>query len=307
MNTGGVIAKGQCGDNVFWTLKSNGLLELTGTGNMYSLASNTAYSYYPYLNNIKNIVVGDGITSVGKQAFFNYKAENVELPSTLLRLEDSSISLDTMPDIVIPASVNYIGNYVIRKNTPSVYFAGTAEQWAVLSKGRYFNGDTHHDLYLQNVKADKITISNSATISTYAFYLSNITSVELIGNVTTLSNLCFALCSLLEEVLLGDKVTTIKETVFSNCVKLKKIVFGKTISNIANYAFNNCNSCILYDFRTYSRTAIPTIGTINVFNAINENAKIVVPDALYDAWIASPVWSDANIVSHIIKASDYVE
>lgn len=37
---------------------------------------------------------------------------------------------------------------------------------------------------------------------------------------------------------------------------------------------------------------------------MNENCKIVVPDALYDAWVADSDWS--SLAAHIIKQSEDV-
>jgi hypothetical protein len=33
--------------------------------------------------------------------------------------------------------------------------------------------------------------------------------------------------------------------------------------------------------------------------------QIVVPDALYNSWIATTSWSNSNIKAKIVKASDY--
>jgi hypothetical protein len=40
----------------------------------------------------------------------------------------------------------------------------------------------------------------------------------------------------------------------------------------------------------------------NAFNGINAIAKIIVPDALYDEWIAATNW--AGYQSYIYKASE---
>lgn len=44
---------------------------------------------------------------------------------------------------------------------------------------------------------------------------------------------------------------------------------------------------------------------INAFSGLASDYKIIVPDALYDDWIAATNWSDASIVSHIMKQSDW--
>ena len=55
-----------------------------------------------------------------------------------------------------------------------------------------------------------------------------------------------------------------------------------------------------YDFSQF--TAIPTLANINAFNNINAQCKIVVPDELYDEWIAATNW--ATYANYIYKASE---
>jgi hypothetical protein len=54
-----------------------------------------------------------------------------------------------------------------------------------------------------------------------------------------------------------------------------------------------------YDFR--ASKSVPTLEGTFVFNNIPSDCKIVVPDALYDEWIAATNWS--SYASYIIKAS----
>lgn len=81
------------------------------------------------------------------------------------------------------------------------------------------------------------------------------------------------------------------------------IIFHDT-REINNQAFANC-SATLYDFR--SATSVPNLKYQYAFNGIANGAKIVVPDSLYNDWIAATNWSASSIVGHIVKASDYTD
>ena len=48
---------------------------------------------------------------------------------------------------------------------------------------------------------------------------------------------------------------------------------------------------------------VPTLTNVNSFSSTNDTYKIVVPDSLYDTWIAATNW--ASIASHIMKQSDW--
>ena len=58
---------GTCGDNVTWTLDQNGALTISGTGDMenYKYASSPFYDR----NDIKSLVIENGITQIGEYAF----------------------------------------------------------------------------------------------------------------------------------------------------------------------------------------------------------------------------------------------
>lgn len=65
-----VLATGKCGDNVTWTLDSNGLLTVSGTGAMANY-STEAPPWYLNRDKIKSVVIEDGVTSVGEVAFYD--------------------------------------------------------------------------------------------------------------------------------------------------------------------------------------------------------------------------------------------
>ena len=64
----GVIKEGACGKNVLWRLASDGTLAVSGTGTMDNYASADASPFHGLT--IKKVIVEDGVTSVGKYAFY---------------------------------------------------------------------------------------------------------------------------------------------------------------------------------------------------------------------------------------------
>ena len=71
--------------------------------------------------------------------------------------------------------------------------------------------------------------------------------------------------------------------------------------NWGDSMFDGCTSLELVD-RTGS-TRVPTLSNVNNFANTNDTYKIVVPDSLYDTWIAATNW--ASIASHIMKQTDW--
>lgn len=86
---------------------------------------------------------------------------------------------------------------------------------------------------------------------------------------------------------------------------VKAATISEGIVYFGHSAFENCNQLEVIDFGD-SRTTIPQLGG-RVFYDSTDNLKIVVPDALYDEWIAKRDWTENldNITDVVVKYSDY--
>ena len=82
------VAQGTCGDGLTWILDSDGTMTISGSGSMYNYRSGTA-PWYSHMNDIKTLVLEEGITSVGDYAF--YLCKNL----TELTLVDSLETIGT--------------------------------------------------------------------------------------------------------------------------------------------------------------------------------------------------------------------
>lgn len=137
-------ASGTCGESAFWSYDAQtATLTISGTGTMSSFGQITAGAdgsvkitdeapWKPYVSSIRSIIIEEGITSIGKSAFSNcYSLENLQLPSTLVLVENYAFSrCGSLDRIVIPASVIYIGCNAFlgrwEETKPYVYFLGDA-------------------------------------------------------------------------------------------------------------------------------------------------------------------------------------
>ena len=63
---------GTCGENLTWTLDTEGLLTISGTGEMYDyLLEDNPAPYYGYRDTIRSLSIGEGVTRIGSNAFYN--------------------------------------------------------------------------------------------------------------------------------------------------------------------------------------------------------------------------------------------
>jgi hypothetical protein len=95
--------------------------------------------------------------------------------------------------------------------------------------------------------------------------------------------------------------TMLENSIYSDFKQAVWFCIPSSVLSIQNYAFNRCYVVSAYYFGEH--TSIPTLASTNAFTNIPTSCKIIVPDALYDEWIAATNWS--TYASYIIKASEF--
>ena len=107
-----IAASGFCGaegKNLQWTLNIDSVLTISGEG---AMADNVS-SWIPFRADIQSVVIEDGATSIGKEAFADCaNLLSVTVPNSLTRIGNSAFSgCSKLSDFVIPARVIEIGKY----------------------------------------------------------------------------------------------------------------------------------------------------------------------------------------------------
>lgn len=159
-----IVDSGTCGDNLTYTLDSNGVLTISGTGDM----QNSSFGWNK--NKIKSVVINDGITSIGQDAF--YQCTN-------------------LTSVTIPGSVISIGNYAFQE---CASLTSITIPDSVTSIGQ--------NLFFRCTGLTSVTIGNSVTsIGNYVFnQCKSLTSITIPDSVTSIGISVFGSCSNLTEV-----------------------------------------------------------------------------------------------------------
>ena len=125
---------------------------------------------------------------------------------------------------------------------------------------------------------------------------------------TTLANECyssmFSYCTSLTsapELPATNILNSCYFSMFWGCSSLKRIKMNASSGSWGANMFNGCTSLELVDMT--GSTGVPQLINVNNFENTNDTYKVVVPDSLYDTWIAATNW--ASIASHIMKQSDW--
>lgn len=133
-----VLVEGKCGADVNFVLTKAGVLTLSGTGATYNYHSAKHPEWVAYKDYIKEIVVLEGITSLGNQIFRSCMAvEKVTLPDSLIAMGNYAfggcVSLEefTFPANIERISGNLLSGTVLRK----VSYAGDDWDWVEVADG----------------------------------------------------------------------------------------------------------------------------------------------------------------------------
>ena len=79
---------GTCGANLKWHLNDDGVLTITGKGEMYD------YSYTPWsYDDLTRVIIGNGVTTIGKNAFIGRSSlTSVNIPNSVTTIGQAAFS-----------------------------------------------------------------------------------------------------------------------------------------------------------------------------------------------------------------------
>lgn len=106
----GETASGSCGESLTWSLNSAGDLTISGTGDMASFIA-TGAPWAEYRNQVKLVILGQGVTSIGSSAFQDCEnLETVRLPNTLTALGEAAfLRCGKLTNVSLPISLKSVG------------------------------------------------------------------------------------------------------------------------------------------------------------------------------------------------------
>lgn len=114
LETTTVVASGDCGTGVTYSLTSDGTLTISGTGAMedYTVSNQSQRPWYSSASSITSVVVETGVTHIGNHAFRGFtNMTTVTLPDGLETIgANAFVSCSGLTSVEFPASVTSIGN-----------------------------------------------------------------------------------------------------------------------------------------------------------------------------------------------------
>ncbi len=199
-----VLESGDCGKHSSYILYKDGLLVISGSGEIED----------GWLNDerVKSVVIENGVTAIGDSTFNG---------------------CENLISVSIPDSVTNIGEvaFAFCKSLKKVTIPGSVTR---IEKGAFDRCSS-----LSN-----IVIPNSVTsIGEQAFYeCSSLTDVIIPNGVNEIGWWTFKGCNALTSLSISNGVTTIGEGAFEMCSSLTNVTIPSSVTNIWGSAFSGCSS-----------------------------------------------------------------
>ena len=266
-------SSGTCGENLTWTLDDEGTLTISGTGEM-----SDSYPWRSQRDQIKAVVIEEGVTTIGRDAFNGYtNLASVELPEGLTEIGRYAFSGCTgLTGVIIPEGVTTIGSsafsdcnnlaYAVIPESVTeiensafgwidslawVYYPGDEAAWKKI-------GNEEHNSALKNAKkhfgdlysgacGDKLTYRydpDSATLTIegsgdmYNYGL-NSYGGTVEGQARKAPWVIFA--KSITSVSLPDGLTSIGSYAFEGCENLTSISIPDGVITMGRNAFKDCS------------------------------------------------------------------
>ena len=207
---------GKCGENLTWTLE-NGTLTISGAGEMenynatYNYNTYTPWYYDGVIENVRSVVIEEGVTSIGTYAFQGCEnLVSVTIPDTVTSVGEGAFEgCNGITDITIPESVTSMGDYAFCrcKNLVSIQLSN------------------------QLNRIGEYTFANCTSLR----------SIVIPDNIKEIYNQAFYCCASLEEIVFPEEVEKISYCVFDGTPWLEQkekenpfVIAGKCLIKLSD-------------------------------------------------------------------------
>lgn len=275
-------------------------------------------SVFNNCTSLHSIEIPDGVTSLGGNAFYGCTSLSSVIISDTVTSIGSYVFQEcrSLSTIVIPDGVTNIDGGVFRDCTllssvkiPSELTSTSIGDYSFmncycLSSIKISKGVTHigNNAFSSCRTLSSVEIPDGVTsIGNSAFSSCTLlSSIKIPNGVTSIGSNAFSAVFMLYSVEIPEGVTSLGGNAFGSCVSLSYVKFPDSLATLEYGLLQNCRSLSIVDFS--SVTDVPTLSATSAFPPKSPDYKIVVPDDLYDSWVAATNWS--FFASKIVKASE---
>lgn len=245
----------------------NGTLKNVVFGDKVTRINNSAFMADTLL---QSITLGTGLVTIGNGAFEGCKEliSKLHFPSTLKTIGAEAFYGAPISEMVIPASVEEIGDYGLA--IPALKKVVIEDGETTLKIG--MNG--YGPMFSGSASEQGMTMEE-------AYLGRNVESALFQSNST------------IKSIVIGDLVTELPADYCVGCARLEKIVLGRGLERIGNTAIAAYWEETSSLKEIVSRATTPPVCGVDVFNNVNkQTCKLYVPGTSIDAYKSADQWKD---------------
>lgn len=256
--------------DMLWMLDGNGTLRIVGSGNMPDYGYGET-PWHGFAADVTKIVIGEGITSVGRCAFYGFEsAVEAVLPSTLTGISGYAFyGCSSLEAITIPENAVYIGGYAFRRSAvgsvifeaPYGWSAGDTRITAteiclaadeLLKLGAYkYDWVRDGSAVPEEIDASVAAIGMCNTDVRWTLVWLDEAKTKLKLTVSGVGAMpdygtgaapWYVYRDAITEIEVGSGITSIGRCAFYGLALVDKVTLNEGLANIGDYAFNTCRS-----------------------------------------------------------------
>lgn len=192
----------------------------------------TSYTHNLYIDStlVKDLIIPDGVTSIGEHAFYNCKnITSISIPEGLESIGREAFGCCTnLKSVMIPTTLKKAGYFVFSEceNLDSVYITDLAA-WCRIEFGSSASNPVYYanKLYLNNVQlTDVVVPSNITNIKDWTFEgFSSMTNITIPSSVKNIGQYAFYGCTGLTSISIPTSIDSIGPGAFEMCENLNSV------------------------------------------------------------------------------------
>ncbi len=263
------VGSGKCGDNITWTLSSDRVLTINGTGPMYNYKENddeeAAWCDAPWyelsyerfddvfdnydededdyddeyddlLGTLKKVIISEGVTSIGDYALAGLEIGSISLPSTIETIGAYAISYWCDKQIELPSNIKSIGERGLAAfDFENVFIPASLENIGPEAINcSSFSLDENNKEF--SVKNGVLFSKDKKSLVRYPKYKKS-TTYTVPNGTESIDIGAFCDCAYIKTLKIPEGVKSLGTGSIAGAWQLKKIYLPKSLTTIKKYAF----------------------------------------------------------------------
>lgn len=219
-----------------WTLTKGGILTISGSGSMPSYNAAADQPWNKFADIILQIVINDGVTAIGNNAFNRSAVMSVTIPASVKTIGDGAFrECKNLNSVTISEGVTAIGENAFRGCTAlkSLALPASIEQ---IGAGAFMECN---ELTNVTFSSGSKPMSLGDNLFTRCY---NLASVTLPQNIDRIGGGMFQNCLMLSTLAIPQGAASIGGQAFASCSRLGSVWIPDSVTRIETAAFGACRS-----------------------------------------------------------------